>query len=318
MSSHRCPITYQIIPENQPYSDEGLRQLSRNLKTLLPLPFSSDELRQEALSRAEKMSIQGVQPKLSAVLNVQKNCFSLVDSQGTFILKPSLDNYPEVPANEDLTMKMAAAVGIEVPIHGLLYDRDKTYTYFIKRFDRLTKKNKQPVEDFAQLSGSTRETKYDFSMEKLIPIIEQHCTFPMPEKHKLFVRVLFNYLVGNEDMHLKNFSLITRKGKTELAPAYDFLNTTILLPRVKEELALPLNGKKNNITPKDLLQYYAHERLSLPKKMIHEIVEHFRTQLPTLFHWIDISFLSLPMKNTYKNILTQRAEKLLHIKVGVQ
>lgn len=310
MSSRRCPITYQPIDEQKSYSIEGLRLLSRNLDTLNPLPFSAAELRQEAASRAEKMSIQGVQPKLSAVLNVSKNCFDIVDNHGTFILKPSLDNYPEVPANEDLTMKMAAAIGIEVPIHGLLYDRDQSFTYFIKRFDRVNKKNKQPLEDFAQLSGNTRETKYNFSMEKLIPIIDQYCTFPIPEKHKLFIRVLFNYLVGNEDMHLKNFSLITRQQKTELAPAYDFLNTTILLPRVKEELALSLHGKKNHLTSKDFLQYYGSERLSLPSKIIQETLSHFRTQLPTLFNWIDISFLSLPMKNAYKNILSRRAERL--------
>jgi serine/threonine-protein kinase HipA len=311
MSVHRCPITYQIIDEKQQYSMEGLRLLSRNLNTLAPLPFSAAELRQEAASRAQKMSIQGIQPKLSAVLNISKNCFDIVDNAGTFILKPSLDNYPEVPANEDLTMKMAAFMGIEVPLHGLLYDRDQTFTYFIKRFDRLPKKNKLPVEDFAQLSGKNRETKYSFSMEKIVPIIEQYCTFPMLEKHKLFIRVLFNYLVGNEDMHLKNFSLIMRQEKTELAPAYDFLNTTILLPHVKEELALSLNGKKSNLDAKDFIEYYAKERLSLSLPIIQKTLENFREKIPTLFNLIDISFLSSSKKESYRNVLTHRTEKLL-------
>lgn len=310
MSPRRCPITYQIIAPSQTYSMEGLRSLSRQLKTLAHLPFSAAGLRQEAASRVDKMSIQGVQPKLSAILNLQQNCFNIVDSHGTFILKPSLDNYPEVPANEDLTMKMAAAIGIEVPRHGLLYNNDETFTYFIKRFDRIGKKTKQPVEDFAQLSGNNRNSKYEFSMEKIVPLIERYCTFPLLEKHKLFIRVLFNYLVGNEDMHLKNFSLITRQQKTELAPAYDFLNTTILLPRVKEELALPLRGKKNNITANDLLQYYALDRLSLSPKILQETLTYFRTQLPLLFNWIDCSFLSQPMKNAYTEVLTQRVKKL--------
>lgn len=307
----RCPITYQPINTTlEHYSAEGLRLLSRNLTGLNPLPFSGTELQQEAASRSEKMSVQGVQPKLSAVLNVSKNCFDIVDNHGMFILKPPLDHYPEVPANEDLTMNMAAAIGIEVPVHGLLYNRDQSFTYFIKRFDRIKRRDKRPVEDFAQLSGNTRETKYNFSMEKLIPIIEQYCTFPIPEKHKLFVRVLFNYLVGNEDMHLKNFSLITRQQKTELAPAYDFLNTTILLPRVKEELALSLHGKKNRLTAKELVEYYGSDRLLLPSAMIQETLNHIYAKLPTLFDWIDISFLSPSMKNAYKAILSHRVEKL--------
>lgn len=306
----RCPITYEIILENETYSLKGLRLLSRGLTTLHALPFSAEELRQEASLRAEKMSIQGVQPKLSAVLNIKNNCFDIVDNQGKYILKPSLSNYPEVPANEDLTMKLATLVGIEVPLHGLLYDRDNTFTYFIQRFDRTHKKNKVAVEDFAQLSGSSRETKYDFSMEKIIPIIETYCTFPVLEKHKLLVRILFNFLIGNEDMHLKNFSLITREGKTELAPAYDFLNTTILLSRVKEELALPLKGKKSNFTSADFIQYYAQERLLLKKNIVQETVINFQSKIPLFLEWIDKSFLSASMKSAYKDLLSERAKRL--------
>lgn len=311
MSMQRCPITYQPISDNEKYSKQGLRLLSRSLEKFDDLPFSATELRQEAASRSTKMSIQGVQPKLSAVLNIHDHCFNIVDNHGKFILKPALDHYPEVPENEDLTMKMAKTVGIEVPLHGLVYNNDHTFTYFIKRFDRIGHKDKLSVEDFAQLSGNTRDTKYQFSMEKIIAIIEQYCTFPTLEKHQLFIRVLFNYLVGNEDMHLKNFSLITRKGKIGLAPAYDFLNTTILLPNTKEELALPLNGKKNNITSNDLIRYYAYERLSLNPKMVQDTLMHFKHQLPSLLNWIDISFLSLSMKNAYKNVLTHRAAKIL-------
>ena len=307
MNQKRCPITYQLLADEKKYSVDGLRLLSRHLNTLDHLSFTLEELRQEAASRSLKMSVQGVQPKLSAVLNIKKNCFDIVDSHGKFILKPSFGEYPEIAANEDLTMKLASVMGIEVPLHGLIYNRDDTFTYFIKRFDRVGHKDKVPVEDFAQLSGNTRDTKYQFSMEKLIPIIEKYCTFPVLEKHKLFTRILFNYLVGNEDMHLKNYSLITRRGKVELAPAYDFLNTTILLPHAKEEIALPLNGKKNNLTRKDLVDYYAYERLSLPPMLIEEVFDHFNKNLPALYDLIDISFLGRAMKDRYKDTVLQRS-----------
>ncbi len=311
MNEKRCSITYQLFTGNEKYSVAGLQLLSRHLHVFSDLPFTTKELYQEVASRSTKMSIQGVQPKLSAILNVKKGCFELVDRYGKFILKPELDQYPEIAANEDLTMRLASVVGIEVPLHGLVYNRDNTLTYFIKRFDRYGHKNKWAVEDFSQLSGQSRETKYQFSMEKLIPIIEKHCTFPAIVKHQFFVRILFNYLVGNEDMHLKNFSLITRRAIVELAPAYDFVNTTLLLPNAKEELALPLNGKKNNITFNDLVNYYAYERLSLSHPMVNETLTHFRKKMATMLNWVDISFLSEKMKKSYKEILVKRSEKML-------
>ena len=149
-----------------------------------------------------------------------------------------------------------------MPVHGRLRAVDGSLTYFIKRFDRQGRE-RQPVEDFAQLSGESRETKYDSSMEKVAGVIEQFCTFPALERVKLFERMLFSFLVGNEDLHLKNFSLITRTQKVELAPAYDFLNATILIKNPKEELALPLKGKTSRLTRNDFLDYFPCERLQI-------------------------------------------------------
>lgn len=104
---------------------------------------------------------------------------------------------------------------------------DGSWSYFIRRFDRAGHNGKLPVEDFAQLAGLSRETKYDFSMERLVNVLDTYCTFPAVEKVSLFKRCLFNFVVGNEDMHVKNFSLITRDGKVGLAPAYDYLSTTV-------------------------------------------------------------------------------------------
>ena len=153
---NRCPISYERCEGL--YSRNGLRRLSRQLKDLQPLSFTSQELRQEASARASKMSIQGVQPKLSARLQIKEQRFALVDSGGLYILKPQTADYLQVPENEDLTMRLASLANIEVPLHGLIYSEDGSLTYFIKRFDRVGRKDKLAVEDFAQLAERDRES----------------------------------------------------------------------------------------------------------------------------------------------------------------
>lgn len=308
--TRRCPLTYAPLEGNEKYSSFGLKLLSTKLAHLEDLPLSAAELRQEALRRSDKMSIQGVQPKLSAILNIKEGRFTIVDNHGKFILKPPLEDYTEVPANEDLSIRLASLLNIEAPLHGLIYNNDRSLTYFIKRFDRAGHKDKIAVEDFAQLAGKTRDTKYNFSMEKITAIIDKYCTFPMLEKNKFFTRVLFNYLIGNEDMHLKNFSVICRNNKVELAPAYDFLNTTILLGSAREQIALPLNGKKNNLTRKDFINYYAAEHLQLNQPVITQTLNTIELALPKMQELIEISFLSEKMKGAYKKVFSERVKAL--------
>ncbi len=304
-----CPITYLPIGKHEKYSIEGLRRLSPPLQSLNDLAYSTEQQIREAQNRADKISIQGVQPKLSAKLNTKNNGFELADVGGTYILKPQNSLYPELPENEDLSMRLAEGL-IEVPLHGLLHCIDGRFTYFVKRFDRMGHGHKIPVEDFAQLAGLNRDTKYNYSMEKLIPIIEQYCTFPVIEKSKLFTRVIFNYLIGNEDMHLKNFSLITRNKIIQLAPAYDFINTSIALGNPKEQIALPLNGKKNNLTRKDIIDYYGMQKLGLNAVIITKIFTRFKASIPRWHHLIDISFLSDGAKKNYKTLLNTRFKTL--------
>ena len=135
---NRCPITYDLCGEKH-YSERGLKMLSRHLKNLREVPYTAKEQIELAMRMAGKLSIQGVQPKLSVQLNTKNEGFEAVETGGTFILKPPHQVYEELPQNEDLTMRMAAMVGIEVPMHGMVYNIDGTFTYFIKRFDRLTR-----------------------------------------------------------------------------------------------------------------------------------------------------------------------------------
>lgn len=306
---NRCPISYQLCEENH-YSEIGLKMLSPSLKRLDLLDFTAEELRVEAMQRASKMSVQGVQPKLSAILNIKNGFFEIVDKSGKFILKPQHHIFPELPQNEDLTMRLAASIGIEVPLHGLIYSKDSSLTYFIKRFDRKGQKDKIAVEDFAQLSGMSRDTKYNYSMEKLVKLIDDYCTFPSIEKAKLFNLVLFNFLVGNEDMHLKNYSVIIRNGKVEISPAYDLVNSSIVLKGDIEEIALSLKGKKSNLNRNILFNYFGKERCNLTDKIIERIIKRIQTELPRWFKLIDISFLSREMKDKYKNLLQKRIDIL--------
>ena len=294
---NRCPITYQSCDGR--YSAKGLRLLSRSLTELKKIPFSAQELRREAAARSDKISIQGVQPKLSARLNVKQQRFDLCDRGGRYILKPQIAEYREVPENEDLTMRLANLAGIEVPLHGLLYGRNKELTYFIRRFDRMGRNSKIHVEDFAQLAELSRDTKYRSSMEKVTALIEKYCTFPAVEKLKLFRLTLFCFLVGNEDMHLKNFSIIYKEDVIALSPAYDLLNTTIVLTRPEEELALPLNGKKNRLKQHDLIDCFGRDRLQLTDRVINKVLMELQQLCRPWEALLEISFLSDMMKEKY-------------------
>ena len=304
---NRCPITYEECGE-QKYSSQGVHLLSKKLHNLKDFPYTSKEQIQKALELASKLSIQGVQPKLSAIINPQHEMFEIVERGGRYIIKPPHHIYEELPQNEDLTMKLASEVQIETPQHGMMYNIDNSLSYFVKRFDRLDGGEKVAAEDFSQLIGGTRETKYESSMEQVAAQIDKHCTFPFLEKRKLFRLVLFNFLVGNEDMHLKNFTLLRRDARVFLSPAYDLVNTTIVL-KTKEEIALPLRGKKSRLRREDLIDYFGQERLGLPQTVIQEELVSFETALSRWEELLIKSFLSEKAKEAYRSLIKSRWDR---------
>ncbi|NDP21989.1 MAG: HipA domain-containing protein [Paludibacter sp.] len=307
---NRCPITYDLCGTEK-YSVKGMRLIAPKLTHLSDLPYTAVELRQEAANRAKKLSIQGVQPKLSAAISIVDQEFKIVDQFGTYIIKPQNDLFPQLPENEDVTMRMAKVFGLDVPFHGMLYGKDGNLSYFIKRFDRHGKGKKRATEDFAQLTANTRDTKYRFTMEELIPVLDEYCSFPAIEKADFFKRILFCFVTGNEDMHLKNFSLITKNGKTTLSPIYDFLNSTIAIKNPDEEIALPLKGKKSNLKANDFIDYYAKERLQLNEKTKATILEQMKKATPKWKELLEISFLSDELKEKYLELLEARVMMFL-------
>jgi serine/threonine-protein kinase HipA len=304
-----CVITQQAFSGEGDYSKTGLKLLSPKLNGLKEFPFTQAEQIEEARERADKLSIQGVQTKLSARLSVKNESFEIVSKRGLYILKPQHEHYKNLPENEALTMQLARAAGFEVPLSGMVYAKDRKLVYFIKRFDS---KNGQkvPQEDFAQLAQKTRQTKYSSSLEEVAQIVERFCTFPELEKPKLLKLILFNFLIGNEDAHLKNFTLITREEVTRLSPVYDLLNSTIVLNRASDELALPLKGKKTKLTKNDFLKYFAIERLKLEPMRIHEVVHELEQKVGAWPGLISSSFLTEEHKEAYLKLLNERANRL--------
>ena len=303
----KCPLSYSEVEGR--YDMAALHRLHPKLQDLKELPFTSDELRWEAGGRAHKLSIQGVQPKLSARLNLKNQCFDLVDQKGQFILKPQNGQYPALPENEDLTMKLARLSGLEVPDHGLIPGHDGVLTYWIRRFDRRGRSEKVPMEDFAQLLGRTRDTKYDSSLEEVASVIQERCSFPLVEWAKLFRLVLFNFLCGNDDQHLKNFSLIENAGRVRLSPCYDLVNSTIIT-RTTEETALSLRDKKKALSKEDLVEYFGREILTLQPLLIENTLRDLAVSLAQWSSWIQRSFLWPKHKKLYLALMHSRSQRL--------
>ena len=305
----KCLLSYENISSGD-YKLQSLKQLSPKLKELKVFPYSTKEQQLESAKRASKMSIQGVQEKLSVKLSLTESVFKIVDTGGTYIIKPQNNRFEQLPENEDLTMHLTSIAGINVPVHGLVRSADNQLSYFIKRFDRYGRGKKRALEDFAQLQSKTRDTKYNSSIEQVIKTIHQYTTFPKIEFLEFYKRFLFNFIVGNEDMHLKNYSLLEIDGVYKLAPAYDFLNTTIALHNPKEESALPLKGKKRNFTPKDLTSYLPNDLLQIPTKSSNKILNDLLAMAADFETIIVNSFLSKKNKDRYTKLVAKRLKIL--------
>ena len=267
-------------------------------------------MREEASERADKISIQGVQPKLSARLSVKKQIFELVDQKGRFIIKPQHPDFQTLPENEDLTMKFASLSGIRVPDHGLVPTDDGQFAYWIRRFDRVGRKGKVPMEDFAQLLEKSRDTKYRSSLEKVAEALQKFATFPRLEAPRLLRSILFCFLCGNEDQHLKNFSLLKESDKVVLSPAYDLLSTTLALRNPREEFALPLRGKKNKLESRDFFDYFASERLGLREPIVEGVCKDLAVGLARWPDLLSRSFLSADSRRRYAELVSARANRL--------
>lgn len=258
-------------------------------------------------------AVTGVQPKLSLAIEKLKSKdipdrFTIVGLWGRYILKPPSAHFKELPELEDLTMHLAELSGIESVPHSLIKLKSGSLAYITKRVDR-TKDNKIHMEDMCQLTERLTEHKYKGSHEQIGKAIIKFSENPFLDIINYFEQVIFSFLTGNADMHLKNFSLInkTKSGYT-LCPAYDMVPTALVVEGDMEELALNLNGKKRKINRNDFI--VSMNRFEIESKSIKNIFEKFQNSLSMWIEFIQTSFISDKMKDSFIELINQKFKQL--------
>lgn len=258
-----------------------------------------------------RLSVTGVQSKISLELETetdQNKRLTIVGFQGDFILKPPSEEYPNLPENEHLTMLLAKEFSFEVASSSLIRLASGEFAYLTKRFDR---KNgiKLAQEDFCQLTERLTEDKYKGSYESIARWIKNYTTAPGIDLVRYFEMVLFSYLTGNTDMHLKNFSIQTDlEGRVKLAPAYDMLSVKLILPEETEEMALTVNGKKNKLSARDWEEFA--NSISLPRNVFLKTMDELNRILPKLLKQIETYPFGTSFRKPYLQLVKSRAKKM--------
>ena len=255
-------------------------------------------------------SLTGVQPKLSLNLNKHEGTsrLTIVGLWGDYIFKPQTEDYIQLPENEDLTMHLAEAAKISVVPHSLIRLADGKLGYITKRIDRTKKGEKIDMEDMCQLTQHPTEYKYKGSHEQIAKTIMQYSNTPKLDLTNYMQLLLFCFVTGNNDMHLKNFSLYRPAEGYQLTPAYDLLNVAIANPKDKEELALTLCGKKTKLCKNDFLN--AAKTMGQEENVVQRLITGLHKALPKWQQLIQESFLSEEQKQAYEELIVSRLDRL--------
>lgn len=315
MSNKKCLYCYKELPKNalgdfhepcsldffgtkqQPIFEHSMEQMA--------------ELAKNVVERS--IAVPGVQPKLSLSLvkntiqDGEKGRLTVVGALGgNYIFKPPSDHFPEMPENEHVTMRIAEAFGINVVKSSLIRLKSGELSYITKRIDRADDGEKIHMLDMFQITEAF--DKYKSSMEKVGKALHEYSDNTLLDKVFFFELAIFCFLTGNNDMHLKNFSMICHNNKWTLAPAYDLLNVAIVNPEDTEELALTLEGKKKKL-------HWEHFQrlgllLGLNAKQITGVAKRFQKRKSIALEWIDRSFLSDEYKEKYKHLLEERYQRI--------
>lgn len=310
----RCLCCYQ--PLNEGEKDYHARCAKRFFgKSEAPsLPYTRKDVNRLAQVVVEsRTTVTGVQAKLSMDLEHdaqgRTQRLTIVGVMGRYILKPQTDQFECLPEMEDLTMHLAGIARIPTVPHALIRFEDGELNYITRRIDRTGGGRKLPMEDMCQLAGRLTEQKYQGSYEMIAKLVERYSSVPKLDLVNFWEQVVFSWIVGNADMHLKNFSLISEKpGKYVLTPTYDQVSTAIVMPEDTEELALPLNGFQKKLMAMDFLQ--AMEATGLNQQMARRITNRFIPLKDKWFACIDGSFISERQKALFKELISQRLATL--------
>lgn len=309
----KCLYCYKPLAEGE---TDYHKSCARNIfesSTAPTLPYTRDninELAREIVTAST--TVTGVQAKLSLDIARGKAGkqprFTIVGLWGRYILKPQTDRFSNLPENEDLTMHLAEAAGIKTVPHSMIRFADGELCYITRRVDRTKNGDKIAMEDMCQLSERLTEDKYKGSYERIAKLIRQHSSAPLLDVINFWEIVVFSWLTGNADMHLKNFSLYRPVNSYMMTPAYDLLSTAIAMPEDDEELALTLNGKKKRIKRIDFER--AMSDSGVDEKAISNLFNRFSRVLPKWHDLIKNSFLPEDLQESYHDKIDAMAKRI--------
>ena len=312
---NRCLYCYQPLHEGE--NDYHSRCAKRFFgHTSVPsLPYTRKDINRLAQVVVEsRTTVTGVQAKLS--MDLEHDAYghaqrlTIVGVMGRYILKPQTEQFERLPEIEDLTMHLAEIARIPTVPHALIRFEDGELNYITRRIDRTEDGRKLPMEDFCQLGDRLTEQKYQASYEMIAKLISRYSSVARLDLVNFWELVVFSWIVGNADMHLKNFSLISEKpGTYVLAPTYDQVATAIVMPEDTDELALPLNGFQKKLLSMDFVQ--AMENTGLTSEMARRILNHFTAYQEKWFACIDESFVSEMQKDQFKALISKRIDTII-------
>lgn len=311
----RCLVCYDELPEGvMDYHPACSRKLfgAAAPPTLGFDRGSISKLAAEVIR--SQTTLTGVQPKLS--LDIDRGAkgtpdrFTVVGLWGRYILKPQSDKYRHLPELEDVTMHLAQLARMEVVPHGLIRMQDGELSYITRRIDRTNRGQKLPMEDFCQISNRLTEHKYQGSHEQVAKLLGEYSSRPTFDMLRYWEVVLFSWLVGNADMHLKNFSLYRPKRGAgyQLTPAYDLLSTKLVLADDNEELALTLSGKKRHLRGAHFAK--AMQESGIAEKVIENSFSRFHQASERWFELIQKSFLPKDMQEAFQELIASNLGRL--------
>lgn len=272
-----------------------------NSNKLPTINFGLADISQQAQKMAGKLSISGVQPKLSVKLDKKSNELIVVIEGGEYILKPQTSTFPNIPENEQSCMDIAEKLGINIPSHCLLPLKDNSFAYVVKRFDR-EKGAKYHQEDFAQILE--KNDKYTGSVEQIGRKLKEISSAPGYDGQLFFERIVLNFIIGNGDAHLKNHSVSYKEGDIRLAPAYDIVCSKLVILD-EEDSAITINGKKNNLNRGDF--EHLADYLNVPAKIRFE---KFENKFDIMKEIIASSHIDKEKQERFIKIVEERLNRL--------
>jgi serine/threonine-protein kinase HipA len=306
----RCLYCYKLLNAGEIDFHQGCSNKMFGKKLPPVLDYSEDQMLELGKKVIKRQSaVTGVQPKLSVEIEKMNHMdhpdrFTIVGLWRAYILKPPSTQFPELPELEDLTLHLAELAGIKTVPHSLIRLKSGTLAYITKRVDR-DARGKIHMEDMCQLTERMTEHKYQGSYEQIGKAIIRYSENPLLDIVNFFEQVVFSFLTGNADMHLKNFSLIDRPGLGyTLCPAYDMVPSNLIVKDDPEELALNLNGKKRKLKKDDFIE--AMNRFDIDNKSIENIFRKFEDTMAKWEEFIPISFLSEEMKKGFWELIRDR------------